>query len=107
MRKPLFSPVAFTVAFCCTYALVFTANWPLFIYYPLHGNLKWGYHVAKGLGPAMSWYGFMADSSGVALVVSLAVPKRWADPLFRDYIVIFPIGAMLVAVILLRSLFFS
>ena len=98
------SPAAFTIAFCCTYALVFAMNRPLFLYYPLHGNFNWGAHVTKGIGPAIAWYGLMADAGIVALLAALCVPSRVLNST-HNYVWVFPVGAMLVAVFLLRRLF--
>jgi hypothetical protein len=99
------SPAAFLAVFCCTYAFVFAENWPLFLYYPLHGDFFWGHQIRKGIGPAMAWYGLMADAGIVALLVSICVPARFSVSLFRNYLAIFPIAAMLVAAFLLRRLF--
>ena len=48
-----FSPVAFSMVFCCIYVAAFTLNLPLFLYYPLHDNLAWGLHPLSGAGPAV------------------------------------------------------
>jgi hypothetical protein len=105
MRKLPFSPIAFMIAFCGAYAVVFAKNWPLFIYYPLHGKFSWGLHVMQGIGPGMAWYGFMANAGAAALLVAIVVPNRMFDSLFRNYLWLFPIGAMLEAVFLLRQWF--
>jgi hypothetical protein len=47
----------------------------------------------------------MADAGIVALLVSICVPARFSVSLFRNYLAIFPIAAMLVAAFLLRRLF--
>ena len=106
MNRLWISPIAFTVAFSCTYAFTFAKNWPLFLYYPLHHDFSWGYQVTKGMGPAMAWYGLMADAGFVALMVSIRITPRLACTWSRNYLSIFPIGAMLVAAFLLRRLFF-
>jgi hypothetical protein len=106
MKKWHISPPAFLVAFCCTYAGLLAKNWPLFLYYPLHGDFFWGHQLAKGIGPAMAWYGLMASAGLVALGVSICVPPRLSAALFRNYLWIFPIAAMLIAVFVLRRLFF-
>ena len=61
--------------------------------------------VVSGRGPAMAWYGLMADAALVALAVSICIPSRWSGSLFRRYVTLFPIGAMLVTVYMLRRLF--
>ncbi len=104
MSAPRFSPAAFAIGFCATYALVFGMNWPLFLYYPLHGNFIWGPHFTRGLGPAMAWYGIMADSGIVALLAGLLVPPRALERL-NGYLWLFPCAAMLTCVFLLRHFF--
>lgn len=105
MNKLHISPAAFLVVFCCTYACVFAANWPLFLYYPLHGEFFWGHQVRPGIGPAMAWYGLMANAAIAALVLSICVPARLSVALLRNYLWTFPIATMLVAVFLLRRFF--
>jgi len=106
VRGLRFSPPAFTIAFCCTYAIVFAKNWPLFLYYPLHGNfVVWGQPTLKNDGPAMAWYGLMANAGIVALLAAIFVPARLVDLPLRRYAWLFPVGAMVVCVFLLRHLF--
>jgi hypothetical protein len=100
-----FSPAAFLIGFCCTYALVFAENWPLFLYYPLHANFNWGPQVQKGIGPAMAWYGLMANAGIVGCLAAVAVPSRVLDTLFRGYLWLFPAGTMLLTIFLLRHFF--
>ena len=104
IESRLASPV-FTVAFCCTYALVFALNWPLFLYYPLHGDFVWGWRVLQGQGPAIVWYGFMADAVIAGLVASVCLPSRAVASRLRNYLWLFPCAAMLVCVFLLRHFF--
>jgi hypothetical protein len=106
LNKLHVSPAAFLAVFCCIYVFVFVENWPLFLYYPLHGDFYWGHQIRHGIGPAMAWYGLMADAGIAALVVSICVPARFFVSLFRNYMVICPIAAMVVVAFLLRHLFF-
>jgi len=46
----------------------------------------------------------MADAGIAALVVSICVPARFSASLFRNYLVIFPIAAMVAVAFLLRHL---
>jgi hypothetical protein len=104
--KLRFSPVTFAVAFCCAYAIAFWDNVPLFLYYPLHGDFQWGHTAVKGsIGPAMAWYGLMADAGIAATFLAFCVPNRLADRALRGYFWVFPCGAMLVCVYLLRVFF--
>jgi hypothetical protein len=104
--KLRFAPITFMVVFCSVYAFAFWENMPMFLYYPLHGNFNWGPVALKGnVGPAMAWYGLMADAGTIALVLAFCIPNRWLDRLLRDYLWAFPCGAMLVCVYLLRVFF--
>ncbi|HWY61516.1 MAG TPA: hypothetical protein VNW15_06420 [Rhizomicrobium sp.] len=98
-----FGPVSFAIVFCCVYALAFFTNLPLFLYYPLHGDFTWGPQLLKGAGPGMAWYGLMADAGIAALVLAFIVPDRLLDRIFRNYFWLFPCGAMLVCVYMLRQ----
>lgn len=100
-----FSPAVFTVAFCCTYIGAFAFDWPLFRYYPMHGDISWGRQLVKGIGPAMTWYGLMANAGIVASLLSVGVPNRPIDALLRNYLWLFPCAAMLACVFLLRQFF--
>jgi hypothetical protein len=104
MKLP-FAPTIFAIAFSITYAAAYWFNLPLFIYYPEHNIATWGTTVLKNAGPGMVWYGFMADSLIVATLLALLVPDRLADRLFRNYVWLFPVAAMLVCVYLLRVFF--
>ena len=105
MSKPRFAPAVFMVAFCFAYACVFAMNWPLFSYYPLHGQFTWGHHALQGMGPAMAWYGLMASAGIAAALVALIVPDRAIDRVLRNYLWLFPCAAMLTCVFLLRHFF--
>jgi hypothetical protein len=104
MKQSRFAPGVFMIAFCCTYAVAFWANRPLFLYYPLHSQFTWGPQPLQGVGPAMAWYGLLADAGIVALVLAVCLPQRLSDALLR-YLWIFPAGAMLICVILLWHFF--
>lgn len=100
----LSSPV-FTIAFCCTYAVAFALNCPLFLYYPLHGDFSWGWQVLQGVGPAMVWYGFIADAVIVGLVAAMCLPSLAVGSRLRNYLWLFPCAAMLACVFFLRHFF--
>jgi hypothetical protein len=103
--KPGFSPAAFLIAFCGLYVLVFALNFPLFSYYPLHGNFNWGPAALKGVGPAMAWYGLMANAGIGASVIAVLVPDRAVQAVFRNYLWLFLVAGMLSCVFLLRHFF--
>jgi hypothetical protein len=105
MRKVAFAPAAFAAAFCCAYILLFAMNWPLFLYYPLHGDFTWGPQALKGVGPAMAWYGLMAGAGIIAAFVAVIVPDRIADRALRNYVWLFPCVAMFACIFLLRRFF--
>jgi len=101
-----FAPITFMVVFCCVYALAFWTNKPLFMYYPQHGDFHWGPIPMKHpIGPAMVWYGLMADAGIIATVLAFFVPDRFLDRILQNYLWLFPCGAMLVCVYLLRVYF--
>jgi hypothetical protein len=105
MSRLRLAPGPFLVAYCCAYVVVLANDWPLFRYYPLHGDLFWGTQVLKGVGPAMAWYGLMANAAIVALLVAILVPQRVADRTLRNSQWLFPIAAMLACGFLMRRFF--
>ena len=103
--KSRFAPATFVVTFCCAYIAVFALDWPLFQYYPLHGDFTWGNEKLTDAGPGMAWYGLLASAGIVATVAALCVPDRMIDGPLHNYLWLFPVGAMLGCVFLLRGLF--
>ena len=100
-----FSPLAFMAAYCLAYAAALFFDAPLFRYYPLHNLLNWGAGTVKGHGPAMAWYGLMADAALAALAAAFIVPNRWIDRALRNLFAIFPVAAMAVCVVLMWKFF--
>ncbi len=100
-----FAPMAFTVVFCAAYGVIFAMDWPLFLYYPLHGDLVWGHETLQGAGPGMAWYGLLASAGLIALPAAVILPDRMVDRVLRDYVWLFPVAAMLVCIYLLRDFF--
>ena len=103
--KVRISPAVFAIAFCVTYAAAFWLNAPLFMIYPLNGDFVWGRELLPNAGPAIVWYGLMADAAIAGTVLGVLVPDRAVSAL-RNYIWLFPLGAMLISVYLLRVFFF-
>jgi len=100
-----FAPAVFTTTFCCAYLGAFAANKPLFLYYPLHGDLTWGSHAAAGIGPAMAWYGIMADAFIVAVLLAICLRDRYVAGALRGYLWVCPCVVMVSCVFLLRKFF--
>ena len=107
MSRIRFAPGSFMVAYCCAYVFFFSQDWPMFRYYPLHGDFTWGRQVLKGVGPAMAWYGLVANAAAVALVVAVLLPQRATGRWFANLSWIFPVAAMLMSVFLLRRFLFQ
>ena len=105
MKRPWFSPSLFMIVFCCAYAFIFAMDWPLFNFYPLHGDFNWGPRLLKGAGPAIVWYGLMSGAGIVAFIAAISFPDRAILSLLRDYLWLFPCSAMLVCIYLLRHFF--
>ncbi len=100
-----FSASVFLIVFCCAYLLAFALDYPLFRYYPMHGNLSWGKPPLADAGPAMAWYGLLANAAIASTVLAICVPDKIIDKLFRNYLWLFPCVAMLGSVFLLRKFF--
>ena len=69
------------------YALAVFVNYPLFRYYPLVERFSLIDIPDRTLGPAMSWYGWIAIAIIPAIIVAvigrLFIPARWLDKLAR------------------------
>jgi hypothetical protein len=75
----LFSARVFSLVFGIGYAIAVYSNHPLFRYYPL--VKRWSLHdlVDQSLGPAMSWYGWIAAAAIPAVLLAALVPNRIGD----------------------------
>jgi hypothetical protein len=98
---------ALSAAYCCAYVWALTTNHPLFLYYPLHGDFRWGTQpllTSQASGPAMAWYGLVATAGLIAAVATVCLPRRLSGAL-AAYIWLIPVGGMLVCAFLLRRSF--
>jgi hypothetical protein len=81
-----FSLRLFTLVASLGYAYAVYANSTLFRYYPLVKRFSLTDLADKSLGPAMTWYGWMAlgvlPAIVVAVIGKLAVPPRLLDKLW-------------------------
>ena len=69
---------AFSAAFCGAYAWALATQHPLFLYYPLHGDFRWGMQPLISFdasGPAMTWYGIVATAGKAILLASPGIPQ--------------------------------
>jgi hypothetical protein len=101
-----FAPGPFMVAYCCAYAFCFATDTPMFRFYPLHGDLSWGWAVVRGIGPAMAWYGLLANALLAGLLAALVVPQAALDRVLRNSAWAAPAAALLLSVYLLRRFLF-
>jgi hypothetical protein len=72
----LFSARVFTLIFGIGYAIAVYIDIPLFRYYPLVNRFSLHDLVDRSLGPAMSWYGWIAIAAIPALVLAALVPNH-------------------------------
>ena len=93
MRAPSLSPAIFSIAFCLAYIPVFSLDWPLFLYYPLHGDFSWS-PLPDDRGPAMHWYGLIATTAIIALVAALIARDRWIAEGLHKWLWLFPLLTM-------------
>ncbi len=76
MITRLFCARVATLVFGIAYAIAVSVDVPLFRYYPL--VQRWSLHdlATQSLGPAMSWYGWIATAAIPAVVLAVLVPNR-------------------------------
>ena len=75
----LFNARVATLVFGIAYAIAVYVDVPLFRYYPL--VQRWSLHdlATQALGPAMSWYGWIATAAIPTIVLAALVPNRIGD----------------------------
>ncbi len=82
----LFSLRIFSIGFALVYAWATIQNVPAFRYYPLINRFSLTDLADRTIGPAMSWYGWIAYGviGGVlaSVIISLAVPRRLIDKIW-------------------------
>lgn len=77
--------LAFGVSFGILYVVCDMAALPMFTYHPATDRIDWGYAAARrDEGPAMYWYGWIANSAlGASVLGTLAC---WLPQKIRDCI---------------------
>jgi len=75
----------FTIVASLGYAAAVYVNYPLFRYYPLVKQFSFVDIPSRTLGPAMTWYGWLAIAIIPAIIAAvigrLILPARWLDKL--------------------------
>lgn len=79
MTTGFFSARVFTLIFALSYSAAVYFGYPLFRYYPLVARFSLHDLVDGSLGPAMSWYGWIASAAIPAVVAAAIVPRRLGD----------------------------
>lgn len=79
MTGRLFSARLFSLTFGLGYTAAVYVNYPLFRYYPLVKRFSMHDIATTSLGPAMSWFGWIATGAVFAVIVTAVVPKRIGD----------------------------
>lgn len=74
-----FSARTFTLIAGVGYAGAVYLKYPLFLYYPLVKRFSLHDLADRSLGPAISWYGWLATAAIPAVFLSAVVPKRIGD----------------------------
>jgi hypothetical protein len=103
--KLRFSPIVFMLAYCLVYTAALLWDLPAFLYYPLGGHFSWGPTVVEGLGPAMAWYGILAEAALIAAILAVIVPDRWFADRMQNVLWTVPVAAMLICTYLMRIFF--
>ena len=79
MTSRCFSARVFTLVFGLGQAVAVFGNYPLFRYYPLPRRFSLQDLADSSLGPAISWYGWIATATVLAVLVAAVIPKRIGD----------------------------
>jgi hypothetical protein len=75
MTRKFFSARVFTLSCGLGYAIAIYGDYPLFRYYPLVKRFSLEDLATRSLGPAISWYGWIATAAVAAVLVAAVVPK--------------------------------
>jgi hypothetical protein len=75
----VFSARVFTLMYGIGYAAAVYMGYPLFRYYPLVHRFSRHALAGQSVGPAMSWYGWIASAAALGVVSAVLVPKRIGD----------------------------
>jgi hypothetical protein len=105
MTRLRFSPTVFMLAYCAVYMAALATDLPAFRYYPLEGHLNWGPGVVEDMGPAMAWYGIMANAVVAGALCAVILPDRWFATPLRRFLWLAPLVAVLACVYLMRRFF--
>ena len=106
MITRLFSARVFTLVFGIGYAIDVYIDHPLFRYYPLVSRWSWHDLATQSLGPAMSWYGWIAMAAIPAVVLAALVPNHIGDRIPAAVYWIVPFAMFLVGFYHERTWFF-
>jgi len=79
MNGGVFSARVFTLMIGIGYAVAVYVDYPLFRYYPLAKRFSFDDLADRALGPAMSWYGWIATGAVAAILIAACVPRRIGD----------------------------
>jgi hypothetical protein len=101
-----FSASVFTLVFEIGYAISVYSNQPLFRYYPLMKRFSLHDLADPSLGPAMSYYGWIAIAAIPAAVLSALVPNRMGDRIPAGVYWILPLVVLVVGFYNERAWFF-
>ena len=81
-------------------------GWALFRYYPV---LRGFYRESQPLetaGPAILWYSWLLGAAVISLVVSLIVPRAWAERLWHGWVWVVPAVLLVVILVYERRWFY-
>ena len=94
-RDKVISALAvFSLVYPIVYTVAYYRQWAVFRYYPMVGEVHLAAQPAT-LGPAMTYYGWIALSAFVAAGVAIIVPARQVLRIWTGWLWVIPFGATL------------
>jgi hypothetical protein len=80
----------FSIVFGAAYLALFLyselSKQAMFRYYPVLGAFSRGALPLETAGPPILWYSWLAGATAVSVVMSLLVPRRWAERLPQEWV---------------------
>jgi hypothetical protein len=99
----------FSIVFGAAYMALFLysegSKEAMFRYYPVLGAFSRAALPMETAGPPILWYSWLAGAAAASAVISLLVPRRWAERLPQEWVWVAP-AALLIGILVYERRWF-